>query len=90
MTGFVLEPDLQIYNTAQWAVPRTLLIDSVLSSYSFNLQEKTQVTFRYIRLTVHIGYSACFMQENKLVGIKYADFQFELLPEILISLKGNA
>ena len=28
--------------------------------------------------------NACFMQENKLVGIKYADFQFELLPEILI------
>ena len=30
------------------------------------------------------------MQESKLVRIKYADFQFELLPEILILLKGNA
>ena len=31
------------------------------------------------------------MLENKFFGIKYADFRlFELLPDIPISLKGNA
>ena len=29
-------------------------------------------------------------KENQLVGIKYADFGFELLSKIITSLKGNS
>ena len=47
---------------------------------------------RLLKLLYLNRYMVCFIEGNELVGIKDADFGFELLPEseILISLKGSS
>ena len=36
-----------------------------------------------------LTYNSCFIKEHELVWIENADFSFELLPQILTSLKSN-
>jgi hypothetical protein len=43
-----------------------------------------------LKWIAYCTYNACFIEENELVAIKDADFCFELLPEIFISLKSNS
>ena len=40
-------------------------------------------------ISLRSTYNACFVKENQFVGIKNADFGFELLSKIITSLKGN-